>query len=107
MAKITVKTTVYTDYYGDTKTVYTEKDIKAIIHDRVADILTDTDEAADYFSEYAEYMEYDCYDLLMMSEQKRAEIRTEFEEWVEASVKDGVHEDYIAHEIEVEVEVNG
>ena len=107
MAKITVKTTVYTDYHRDFDKVFTEKDIKEIIDDRVADIITDMDETAEYFNEYAECMEYDLYDIFTMSEQKRAEIRTEFEEWVEASVKDLVHDDYIAHEIEVEVEVNG
>ena len=107
MAKITVKTTVYTDYDRDFNKVFTEKDIKEIIHDRVGDILTDIDDTADYFNEYAEYADYDLYDIFTMSEQKRAEVRTKFEKWVEDCVRESVYEDYTAHEIEVEVEVNG
>lgn len=101
----TITTTVKVWVNDETKEVFSEKDIKQIKAEMIADWLSDRDEKFDMFDMFCED-EYYPADIMFSTEERRAEILADFDKYLDERAEENINEWYTDREIEVELEVN-
>ena len=101
----TITTTVKVWVNDETREVFSEKDIKQIKADMIADWLSDCDEKFDMFDNFCGDLFYPA-DIMFATEERRAEILAEFDKYLEERAEENINEWYTDREIEVELEVN-
>lgn len=102
----TITTTVKVWVNDDTKDVLTEKEINEIKDNMIADWLADRDEKFDMFDAFCDGKSIYPADIMFASEERRAEILTEFDEHLKDCADEEIEDWYTTREIEVELEVN-
>ena len=102
----TITTTVKVWVNDETKDVFSEKDIKQIKAEMIADWLSNRDEKFDRFDVFCDVKEIYPADIMFASEERRAEILAEFDEYLKDCADEEIEEWHTEREIEVELEVN-
>ena len=90
----------------DTREVFTEKEINKIKQEIIADYRADRDDLYDMFDIWCENEEIHCADLFFANEETRADYLARFDKYLEECADEHIENEFIAREIEVDIEIN-
>ena len=90
----------------ETREVFTEKEIKEIKAEMIADWLYDRDEKFDIFDNFCSINDIYCADIMFANEESRAKILADFDKYLDEHAEEDIAEWFSQREITVEFEVN-
>ena len=104
MASITKTISVWVK--DDTREVFTEKEINKIKQEIIVDYHADRDDLYDIFDAWCDNEQIYCADLFFANEETRADYLARFDKHLEERADEYIENEFIAREIEVDIEIN-